>query len=337
MKIGMVTSQFGNFLRGGAEIQFDNTVKALKTIEINVQVLNDTLDDIKSYNLIHFFKLDESYLFLTKYLKDNSIPYVISPIFFPESKIIKSWYIFLSYLSYIPGSSILCGVRKIKLLRDAHAIYPNTFEEASIMRQLSHKSNIIVIPNAVEDIYHKSSIDVSTFFKHYPNLENKKFVLCVGRVERRKNQYKLIKACKELNIPVVLIGQIRDKNYWDSCLSIQYNQCYHLGVINDKALLISAYKACEIFALPSTMETPGLAALEAGLQGAKILITKFGGTREYFGESAIYVDPNSEISIKDGLNKLLNKDKNLNEENLSKYSYTNIAKKYLNEYKKIIL
>jgi len=43
-------------------------------------------------------------------------------------------------------------------------------------------------------------------------------------------------------------------------------------------MLASAYAACDVFVLPSMFETPGIAALEAGLAGAKIVITKYGGT-----------------------------------------------------------
>jgi len=56
-----------------------------------------------------------------------------------------------------------------------------------------------------------------------------------------------------------------------------------------------------VFALPSLFETPGIAALEAGLAGARIVITPHGGTREYFGDKAIYVDPYSVHAIRRGL------------------------------------
>jgi glycosyltransferase involved in cell wall biosynthesis len=66
-------------------------------------------------------------------------------------------------------------------------------------------------------------------------------------------------------------------------------------------MLASAYAGCELFVLPSLFETPGIAALEAGLAGAKIVITERGGTREYFGEEAVYVDPGSVESIRGGI------------------------------------
>ena len=48
-------------------------------------------------------------------------------------------------------------------------------------------------------------------------------------------------------------------------------------------------------------ETPGLAALEAALAGAKVCLTERGGTKEYFGEHATYLDPRSETSMQQAI------------------------------------
>jgi glycosyltransferase involved in cell wall biosynthesis len=77
------------------------------------------------------------------------------------------------------------------------------------------------------------------------------------------------------------------------------------GLENDSPMLASAYAACDTFVLPSLFETPGIAALEAGLAGAKVVITPHGGTTEYFGDDAVYVDPVSIASIRDGIRAAL--------------------------------
>ena len=45
-----------------------------------------------------------------------------------------------------------------------------------------------------------------------------------------------------------------------------------------------------VFVLPSTLETPGLAALEAAALGIPIIITSEGCTKEYFGSIETYYD-----------------------------------------------
>lgn len=55
-------------------------------------------------------------------------------------------------------------------------------------------------------------------------------------------------------------------------MEIADNNVQYLGYIeHHDPLLHSAYDACEILALPSTLETPGLAALETGASNTKIL------------------------------------------------------------------
>ena len=63
-------------------------------------------------------------------------------------------------------------------------------------------------------------------------------------------------------------------------------------------LLASAYAAARVFALPSWFETPGLAALEAGLAGCSIAITPYGSTRDYFGDLVEYARPDRVAEIR---------------------------------------
>ena len=72
---------------------------------------------------------------------------------------------------------------------------------------------------------------------------------------------------------------------------------------NQSEMLASAYAASDTFVLPSQFETPGISALEAALAGAKIVITPYGGTKEYFKNMAEYVDSGSSEAIKAGIEK----------------------------------
>jgi glycosyltransferase involved in cell wall biosynthesis len=105
-----------------------------------------------------------------------------------------------------------------------------------------------------------------------------------------------------------VIGKIHKGSYADACIrEAERNDRIHIieGLPNDSPLLESAYAACRVFALPSIFETPGIAALEAAVAGAGIVITPFGGTRDYFADEAIYVEPESTESIRSGLQRAL--------------------------------
>jgi glycosyltransferase involved in cell wall biosynthesis len=103
-------------------------------------------------------------------------------------------------------------------------------------------------------------------------------------------------------------------------------------------MLASAYAACDVFALPSLFETPGIAALEAGLAGAKIAITPFGGTKDYFGPLADYTDPYSVDSIRRGIRNALNrkKDSALREHIKKEFLWSRVAEKTKAVYQSVL-
>ncbi len=103
-------------------------------------------------------------------------------------------------------------------------------------------------------------------------------------------------------------------------------------------MLSSAYAACDTFVLPSLYETPGIAALEAGLAGAKVVITPYGGTKDYFKEMVEYVDPYSVDSIQKGIEKVLNKPKDdkLKEYIKRTFLWDKIAVESINVYQEVL-
>ncbi|MHB8481844.1 MAG: glycosyltransferase [Nitrospiria bacterium] len=118
------------------------------------------------------------------------------------------------------------------------------------------------------------------------------FLLNVANIEERKNQLNLVRALKGTGLSLVIIGNIRDKEYFESCMREGGTFVKYLGYLeHTDDILKSAYKACELFILPSLLETPGLSALEAGIAGARIVITEVGCTGEYFGDKVTYINP----------------------------------------------
>jgi hypothetical protein len=143
---------------------------------------------------------------------------------------------------------------------------------------------------------------------------NEKYVLNVANIEKRKNQLKFLEALKNFpHLKLVVIGHVRDPEYLQKCQEFGGEQFCYLGSLeHDSIELKSAYSGCEFFALPSLLETPGLAALEAAGAGAKVLITSEGSTKEYFKNFATYIDPNDQESISTGISSVLLAPKNNN-------------------------
>jgi glycosyltransferase involved in cell wall biosynthesis len=94
-----------------------------------------------------------------------------------------------------------------------------------------------------------------------------------------------------------------------------------------------------VFALPSLLETPGLAALEAGVAGARVVVTPYGGAPEYFGDYALYPEPRSVQAIREAILRAWNASHDPDAQRqhlLSRYSWASVAQETLKAYRQIL-
>ncbi|HNV87022.1 MAG TPA: hypothetical protein PKL97_08705, partial [Candidatus Omnitrophota bacterium] len=106
-------------------------------------------------------------------------------------------------------------------------------------------------------------------------------------------------------------------------------------ISHQSGLLAAAYAACNTFLLASWLETPGLAALEAALAGAKVVITEEGATQEYFSGYATYVAPDKLRDIRKKTLDVYEKsgDSKLREHVQQNYLWVHAARKTLEGYR----
>ena len=126
------------------------------------------------------------------------------------------------------------------------------------------------------------------------------FILCVGRVEPRKNQLMLLTALEDESIPLVFIdGDTTYKpSYKEACSQFKRKgTTLFTGRISDD-LLISAYKAARVHCLPSFYELPGLVSLEAARYGCQVVGSSWGTLPDYLQDACFYCQPDSLDSIR---------------------------------------
>ena len=268
---------------GGGEIQLLKYKEYIEKKGHHVDLMDMWNPNFKNYDVFHFFSSISGSNHICNFVKRLNIPVVIS----------SSLWITEETKDQYPCDEIRAHLNLAK------KIVTNSMAESN---ELSKVLNIgidkfVHIYNGVDRDFSKS-IDPTIFRRHYGIWDP--FLLNVGNIEPRKNQLRLAEAAKRLNHRLVLIGHIRDHGYANE-LFTKYPEIIYIGSISQSDLLISAYKACEVFCLPSTLETPGLAAIEAATAGAKIVITAVGSTKEYFDGSVSYVDPHSIDSIIDAI------------------------------------
>ena len=341
MKITFGCYQSVSILHGGPRVQILQTKNELEKLGVEVSLFQAWESfSPKDTQLFHLFSANMGTFHLARVINNLKVPFVTSSIFYTRHSpfVIRSVVKTDALLKkFRQGIWTDYGFTR-QICEWSKTILPNTHEEASLIEKglMIPKSKITVIPNGVEPRFEFGN---PSLFKKKYGIEN--FILNVGHIgTERKNILQLIRALKTIDHPAVIIGRITQGNYADQCLAEAKENKNILiidGLHNDSEMLASAYAACNVFALPSTFETPGIAALEAALAGAKIVITPHGGTRDYFNNMAEYVNPYSVESIRAGIVASLESKKSntLQQHIKNEFLWNRVAEKTLAVYKSI--
>ncbi len=323
MKVGIAAPLTVAAVNGGVRTQIMQTTNHLRLLGIDVEFIHFDQKHF-DYDLVHIFVANSETIGIAKQTVAAGIKLVVSPVFFSnrKSSVISTSLRIEKSISFL-GSGIRSdfGI-KSEICNYADVILPNTNSELALVRDglKVNKDKLQIIPNGVESRFRRATPD------HFVNTYGlKDFVLFVGQAGApRKNVINLLRAASKIETQIVIIGDFYENEYSNHCLEIA-NSSNNVMLINslehNDPLLESAYAACKVFCLPSLYETPGIAALEAGLAGANIVITKHGGTQEYFENYGLFVDPKSVKSISNAINDSLQLDRS-----------SDLKKKILTEY-----
>ncbi len=248
----------------------------------------------REHDLVHFFSVISGSVHFCNFVKGLGLPLVLS----------TNLWVTEQTKHHYPHDEIRSH------LELADAIVVNAPVEADALSGVYRlpRSRFHVIYNGVEEDFF-SSTDPRLFRERFGI--GGPFLLNVANVEPRKNQLEFIRALKRLPaLKLVLVGHVRDAAYAEACKREGGKQLVFVGPLLYNSLdLRSAMAGCELFVMPSTLETPSIAALEAGAQGARVLVTEVGSAREYFAEHATYFDPNSVESMAEGVTKALGRER----------------------------
>ncbi|MBF0215744.1 MAG: glycosyltransferase [Candidatus Omnitrophica bacterium] len=291
--------------KGGGEILLENLEKYLKLAGVDVRRFDTWNDKIEDYSILHVFGAVKECLPLMRVGRSRGVKVVLESIFWSDYR-----RAFCEEGTFIKKAEevirhtlkVLCPVfpsgRK-KMFDTADVIIPNSEGEAAQISRLFGipRDKMRVVANGVDKVFFAAEPEI--FIKSYGISD---FILSVGRIEPRKNQLNLIRAVKGSGRELVLIGEAVSGYEWymEACRKEAGENVRFLGRLDHgSGMLRSAYAACGVFVLPAWFETPGLAALEAGLAGAKLAVTDGGSTREYFKDMALYLRPDSPDDIRD--------------------------------------
>lgn len=294
---------------GGDTIVVNQLKDNLTKLGLSVTVDVEGIEDPINYDLVHLFNfaLPDNLRLQALRASASNTPFVVSslsediPSFHNQSHAFAK-----SLIDYvntnqthfnIPDVNSIQKCERFKndwTVRHAKSILANgEGEKNSIIHDYPNSNNIEVVKLAHSN---SGNIGPELFVTEYGI---KDFVLCVGRIESRKNQLMLLKALEDSDLTVVIAGG-----------GFSYQPDYERAVHNFKRkgktiilgrlendMLESAYAAAKVHALPSWFELPGLVSLEAAANRCNIVACDTGTTKDYLGDSAFYCNPHDIQSI----------------------------------------
>ncbi|MAB25159.1 MAG: hypothetical protein CMK78_12555 [Pseudomonadales bacterium] len=326
---------------GGLRTQVERTAEELRGLGVDVVEFNPWFEYAAGdYDLVHVFSMNTPTYFKAEIFK-GALPIVFSSVMWRTSS-----RMFIRAMVEIGVRSPFMLLNDViscrKMSEWATRVLPNTTQELEWLVQAvgvtSDKCH--VVPNGADD--HFSDLDVDALDGDFGAQFPEDFVFCASVISSRKNLVRLAISCEKNSFPLVLAGPVVDvdvKRKLDEMVLGGAKITFVGGLDNHSELLGYLYHRCRVFCLPSFYETPGIAALEAGLTGARVVVTEVGGAQDYFMGMASYINPYDQNDIDSKLSRAwaLERDPILGEKLrthiLKEFSWRSVAEKTLLNYR----
>jgi len=358
---------------GGDRVQIENTASELRNLGVEVDLDTGSVKDYSSYDLIHVFQLDwnpHSYFFVKRARKANK-PVVLSAIHHNVNEVTRfdNEYAFdyrrvsrFLFKDQFKRDTFKDVYRTILNLKKLPVTLFEVFYGLKRMYQWVLKNSDIVLVQTTKEAY-----DLKTTFsvefkwakvcngvgqvfldKHTGDtaLGIHNYILCVGRIEPRKNQLSIIQAVKKVrevtkeDIKLVFVGAKSKHKHYEYFYKFnkELDDNHWIKHINfiEYELMPSIYSDCKVCVSASWFETTGLTSLEALICGANA-VASGDRAKEYLGEYASYCDPGNIESIKNAILQEYKASRpELTEDLKNRYTWKNTAKETLEAYNSLL-
>lgn len=351
---------------GGDTVQLEKTGAALEKFGLDIDIRGPyDFNQFPKYDLAHIFNIQEPKPAwdAMRELQQRKIPTLISPIYWDlyaywfenASKEKRMWRLLTRWIGKkivgrfyerwqemkAPSNPVWNLQRDILLHADR--VLPNSQAEVRLLHRSFNLPDTFqlkadIVPNAIETGLYERLPEPSEWFMTQYGLRD--FVMEAGTIYPVKNQLNLIDALFDVEVPLVFVGQKLE------AFSAYAARCYERARERGNVVFIDQlpydqlpgiYALASVHALPSWRETPGLVSLEAAAAGCRIVTTPIGSTRDYFGSSAWYCEPDDLASIRSAVESALSArpSEELRQRILADYSWEEAGKATLASYEKI--
>jgi glycosyltransferase involved in cell wall biosynthesis len=285
----LITTYHNAYLtHAGGEFESLICAESFKGLGYTVDFYGPYSQDLYNYQTIFHFSINSSGIELLEKIREAKNQIFLWPNLWLSSPDQISKDIFTRHINCADYVVFKSNAEKINLLQ-----YFQIPEE-----------KIIIIKNGIDRSF-LQRLDCNIFSDLF-GINN--FALSMGIIEPIKNQHITIEIAKKLNIPLVLVGNYRDRDYYNFCKKIATKNIFFIeSLIYKSDLSRSALQSCRFFIEPSN-EPAGLSALTAGISKAKLVLAENSWGTELFGKYPAYVNTKDSIDVM--CNKIISHEKN---------------------------
>lgn len=340
---------------GGDYIHLQKTREALERRGISC-IVSPGLDPMPSgIDIVHLFnttRIHETFLQFRE-ARRRGVPVVLTPIWHSTAEM-ERFYQRLYGLPWLPIQAYL-GAKEIRYARRSQLamFWPATFQFRELQREVVRGCDAL-LPNSKAElrilgdelaVQPRASFVVPLGFEPLERsnapVEERRDLLCVGRIEPRKNQLEVARAFRSRargKDRLLFYGSVNHshRQYWKQVQKhLRDGELEYRGFVPQEEIF-AAYARAKGAILASFFETCGLAALEAIACGAKTCVSDTLYTREFYQDSVTYCDPFSSESIACGIDDLLAKVETPPPARLPSYSWDEVAEQTVEAYNYVL-
>ncbi len=302
-------------------------------------------------DVVHLFnttRIHETYLQFRE-AKERGIPVVLTPIWHSVAEM-KRFYQKSYRIPWLPIWTYL-AIKEFVYARRSRlpTFWPATFRFKELQREVI-RGCTSVLPNSRAELRilcDELGVKPRATFIIPPGSEaidrtgspakERRDILCVGRIEPRKNQLEVARAFRARargKDRLLFYGSVNDSHprYWKKVKDqLRDGEIEYRGSVPQEEIF-AAYAKAKGAILASFFETCGLAAMEAISCGARACVSDTPYTREFYQNTVTYCDPFSTESIARGIDALLAEPHIVPTAHPSNCSWDEVAQKTMQAY-----
>lgn len=287
-------------MAGGDTSLTSRLAQELRILGHQVRVSPVATDSLmEGVDVVHGVNIDRSVLGATEQFaaaaRRRGVPLVLTPLWWPLGEFVAAMTLRERAAFELKGfpAARLARERALTALRTTTARQQRVIASASMVCPSGAAEEQALIEHFAK--VRTSVVMYGTDETPPTSTARREGVLCVARLDPRKNQLRLIQALSaEPDLELTLVGTDRVfPAYAAACRRAATENVKFAGYL-PRAEVSALLARARVHVLPSFFELPGLTSLDAAARGAAVVASVGGTPRDYFGAHARYATPSVE-------------------------------------------